>query len=245
MLSSLGPVVGAAVALFGQARADAFSYDYSTYQGGRYGTRPSQTFQSSPVVAPLIQVNSWDKGAADPAPYLFVTTSIKGAGPMIYSAEDLSLVYADMSYVSAWNARVQAYRGENFLTFWEGDTIGGRGEGYCLMFDETYTLRHNLSATSDLGALMDVHECKLTADGTALISVYKEVGPLDLTAFGGPADGSLMDSFFQEIDVASGKAIFTWQASAHFQLSDSLMPYGDVWDWFHLNSVDKVWEDSP
>lgn len=72
-----------------------------------------------------------------------------------------------------------------------------------------------------------------------------DVQQVDLTALGGPADGEIWDSVFQEIDIETGKAIFQWRASEHFSVTDSFHPRGDdgahgrPYDFFHINSVEK------
>jgi Arylsulfotransferase (ASST) len=51
-----------------------------------------------------------------------------------------------------------------------------------------------------------------------LITAY-ERKPWDLSAIGGPRNGTLLDSVFQEIDIATGKEVFTWRASEHFAIT--------------------------
>ena len=90
----------------------------------------------------------------------------------------------------------------------------------------------------------DLHEFRFTEDGTALITVY-DVHPANLTAFGGPQNGYILDSLFQEINIETGELIFQWRASEHYSLADSYHfvdgrgSCGDPWDFFHINSVEK------
>lgn len=62
-----------------------------------------------------------------------------------------------------------------------------------------------------------------------------------------------METYFQEIDVATNTLLFQWRASDHVDLHDSFWVPGirglsqklqgtrkdDSWDYFHLNSVEK------
>jgi len=91
----------------------------------------------------------------------------------------------------------------------------------------------------------------MTANDTVLITVYKSVSNYDLTPLGGPSNGTLLDSGFQEIDIATNTSLFTWWASEHFNLSDSYAPYAEYLknpnprgiDFFHLNSIQKIGND--
>lgn len=93
----------------------------------------------------------------------------------------------------------------------------------------------------------DIHEFHITPDDTALMTVYYP-SPADLTSVGGPQDGWLLDSIFQEIDVESGELIFEWHASHHITVDstmrtamgsdDGTTPSSGL-DYFHINSIDK------
>lgn len=110
--------------------------------------------------------------------------------------------------------------------------------------DSTYKVIHQVSAVGkDIRG--DLHEFKLTKDGTALVSVYN-VTNADLSPMGRPVDGWINDSIFQEIDIATGELLFEWKASEHFNPNDSFMthPLAGYWqsipfDFFHINSIEK------
>jgi hypothetical protein len=86
----------------------------------------------------------------------------------------------------------------------------------------------------------DLHEFRITPEGTALITVY-EIIDADLTPFGHEADGKIWDSLIQEIDLETGQLIFQWRASEHHELTETMrdIPNADPFDWFHINSIDK------
>lgn len=233
--------------LAGSALADVPWYtDAEAYNAGALGDAPNQTFHSSPIVAPVFLVNSLNTKEIDSAPYLFLDWRFDGAAsPMMFRADDLSLVYAGQQYPQTKNSRVQKIRGERLLTFWEGTEETRYGNGRCLAFDKEYNLRYSVTPVGlTSGALTDLHECQETDDDTVLISIYEPV-PFDLTPVGGPADGMLMDCLFQEIDPRTNKLIFEWRASEHNSLADTAstveqntLPAG--FDFYHLNSVAKV-----
>jgi hypothetical protein len=90
----------------------------------------------------------------------------------------------------------------------------------------------------------DLHEIQLTPRGTALIMAYRIV-PHDLSGVGGPKAGKVVDNVVQEVDVASGRALFTWHSLGHVGLDESYSPPpkkdGEEseapFDYFHVNSV--------
>ncbi len=136
--------------------------------------------------------------------------------------------------------RVQSYRGESVLTWWQGQshTGAGHGEGVDYIVDRSYRLIATVNAGNGLAA--DTHEFRLTPQGTALILVYRAL-PYDLSAVGGAADGAVFDGIVQEIDVASGAVLFEWHSLDHVGLDESHAPVptaaGSVYDYFHINAV--------
>ena len=135
--------------------------------------------------------------------------------------------------------RVQSYRGESVLTFWEGQshTGPGHGEGVDYIYDHGYRLIATVNAGNGLAA--DTHEFRLTPEGTALITVYNQV-PRDLSSVGGPVNGSVFDGVVQEVDVATGAVRFEWHSLDHVGLDESHAPVptdGSTYDYFHVNAA--------
>jgi hypothetical protein len=140
----------------------------------------------------------------------------------------------------ATDFRVQSYRGRPVLTWWQGSNHEGpgHGQGVDYVVDSSYRIVATVVAGNGLDA--DSHELRLTDRGTALITAYHVV-PRDLSAFGGPANGSVYDGIVQEIDVASGRVLLEWHSLDHVPLSDSFAPVpraaDSPWDYFHINAV--------
>lgn len=164
------------------------------------------------------------------------------------------------------NVRVQEYAGRPVLTWWMG-TINrsGYGVGTNHIVDSAYRPVATVAAGSGLAA--DLHEFLLTPEGTALITAYRTV-PADLRAVGGPAQGFVLESVVQEIDVRTGAVVFDWRSLDHVGIEESfatLLPQvptmspgpsanlpsapsaspmaspgseGAPYDYFHVNSVD-------
>ncbi|KAI0541705.1 ASST-domain-containing protein [Xylaria digitata] len=91
---------------------------------------------------------------------------------------------------------------------------------------------------------MGMHECQLTVEGSAIV-VLKEIISFNLTEVGGPENGRILDNIIQEIDVETGKLLWTWRASDHYDISESYKEYTDglgAYDYIHINSVEKTSE---
>jgi hypothetical protein len=142
----------------------------------------------------------------------------------------------------AYDLRVQRYHGKPVLTWWrQVDTP--RFDGEVVIMDRSY---RTIATVATHGIPGDPHEATLTPHGTALLIGYRTV-PRDLTDFNGPRHGWVREGVVQEVDVATGRVLFTWNSLAHIPLTDSRTPlpadeYGagtkdDPWDYAHVNSV--------
>src|ERR1700722_17103887 len=134
------------------------------------------------------------------------------------------------------NFRVQSYRGERVLTWWEGVIEYGHGVGEYVIADSSYRTIRRVQAARGLHG--DLHEFVITPRDTALLTSYVITGA-DLTAVGGPRKGTSQDAIFQEIDLASGKVLLEWHSLDRIPLEESYAPVeAENWDFFHINSVD-------
>jgi hypothetical protein len=137
--------------------------------------------------------------------------------------------------------QVQAYRGKDVLTWWQGTggpAYGGTGGGVCTVT----SLDHAQVATVKADGIYhpDTHEFRITPSNTALITSYVTVTH-DLSSIGGSASGLVSNSYCEEVDIASGRVLFRWSALDHVALTDSYVPVSPgatrPWDFFHINSI--------
>ncbi|HTC60066.1 MAG TPA: arylsulfotransferase family protein [Solirubrobacteraceae bacterium] len=186
-------------------------------------------------------------------PSLTVTRSEQGAsGDPIFIAPynipvgQVGAVIVDASGQPIWenpledkvtaNFRVQSYRGEPVLTWWEGAIEYGHGVGEYVIADSAYRTVRRVQAARGLHG--DLHEFVITPRNTALLTSYV-ITPADLTSVGGPRKGTIQDAIFQEIDLASGKVLLEWHSLDRIPLEESYAPVeAENWDFFHINSVD-------
>lgn len=95
----------------------------------------------------------------------------------------------------------------------------------------------------------DSHEFHITPQDTALITIYQK-HQTDCRGLGLGKSCWIQDGLFQEIDIETGDLIFEWRASDHIRQGDVFSypnrkdGYGkskkDAFDFFHINSVDKI-----
>jgi Arylsulfotransferase (ASST) len=163
------------------------------------------------------------------------------SGPMILEPDGALVWFKPLpTHTEATNLQVQEYEGKPVLTWWQGNiTEHGFGLGEGVIADDTYTDIEHVRAGNGLQA--DLHEFQLTPQGTALITAYEPIY-CDLSAEGGPEDGAVTDSVFQEIDVKTGLVMYEWTSVDHVGLSESYEHASTssiAWpfDFFHLNSI--------
>ncbi|HEY6714282.1 MAG TPA: arylsulfotransferase family protein [Rubrobacter sp.] len=138
--------------------------------------------------------------------------------------------------VDAMNFKVQTYKGEPVLTWWEG-LHTGYGQGEYVIYDHSYREIKRFGAGN--GYEGDHHEFLITPEDTALITIYSKV-PRDLSGAGGPVDGVVLDGIAQEVDIETGDVLFEWHSLEHVGLDNS---YTKPYDYFHINSIDVYDED--
>ncbi len=202
--------------------------------------KPSSRFASAPELdPPLAEVVVPSAGTAAGLVAVTPWNPSGQRGPLLLDDDAQPVWFRDVSPHAASNLQVQHYGGQPVLTWWEGRLLSlGYGEGEYHLVGPDYHEVTTVRAADGFSG--DLHEFLITPEGTALFTAYK-THPADLTSVGGSENGVLLDSYLQEIDVASGRVLFTWQASKHVALNESYSspPVGKApYDFFHLNSID-------
>lgn len=217
------------------------------------------SFVSEPNLHPMkITVNTFNPGtSSEPiflAPYGFSNDAMYGQpGSLMLDNEGNPIWFRPLSSPNLMNTdfRTQTYNGSPVLTFWQGTLAspptytnapaGSSEPGSCYyILDNTYAVIQTVTAQK--GFTSDIHEFLLTPRNTALLLSTKVV-PMDLTPYGGPADGYVQDFAIQEIDLHTNQLLFFWDALDHISLNDSYEPAAsavsssNIWDAFHLNAI--------
>lgn len=179
--------------------------------------------------------------------YLFLAPyqGAGSAGPMI-AEQDGGLVWFHPlpAGISATNFHVQSYEGHPVLTWWQGRILEvGFGQGEDEIYNTAY--QHLATVRAGNGYHADLHEIRLTPEGTAWIDVFDPI-EMNLSREHGLADGVLTDSVIEEIDIKTGLVMWEWHALAHIPPTDSHnAPSRSQWPWdyVHINSVDPRGEE--
>jgi hypothetical protein len=189
-----------------------------THTSASTGT-PGETdaFLTAPGLNPPVINVTQLAGAASQPEYIFVAPrgylgkSVGESGLMIVDRTGRLVWFGPPVGGTPLNFACQQYRGKPVLTWSAGfvNTVGVTyGKSY--IADSSYRLIATVQAGN--GAQTDLHEFKLTPQGTALITAHRKVSA-DLTSVGGPAKGWVLASVAQEVDVATGKVLFEWTTS--------------------------------
>ncbi len=206
---------------------------------------PTRVFRSRPDLRPPpVEVTTLAPGTA--AGYLFAASK-NGPGESHPSQDGLMILGNDGQPVwfrpvakeaeDAMDFKVQRYRGEPVITWWQG-THGGFGRGEFVV-DGSY--REVARVRAGNGYAGDHHEFLITVRDTALIGIYGEA-TRDLSSLGGRADGVVLEGVVQEIDIGTGEVLFEWHSLEHVGFDESVYELSpdteEAFDYFHINSID-------
>lgn len=110
-----------------------FHSNLSWYDLGLSGFGPTRAYASFEYESPVVEISQWGSGC-DPR-FTFLGPrgdSIVHPGPMILDAAG-DLVWMKYNPGITQDLKVQRYRGEDYLTYWEGKEVEGRGKGSWFM----------------------------------------------------------------------------------------------------------------
>jgi Arylsulfotransferase (ASST) len=204
-----------------------------------------QHFLSRPELRPPTVTVTTDTGAQAPGDIFLAPYAGPGQyGPMILNGAGDLVWFKTIPHGSrAADLRVQSFAGQPVLTWWQDPLLaGGRRDAGIVIADSSYQDIAIVRAGN--GYQPDLHAFEITPRGTALFTVYDAIR-CNLSPYGGPADGAVADTLFQEIDLRTGLVRSEWHALDHVALTDSYMPVGhggtpvSPWDYFHINAVSE------
>jgi hypothetical protein len=204
-----------------------------------------QHFLSRPELRPPTVTVTTDTGAQAPGDVFLAPYAGPGQyGPMILDGAGDLVWFKTIPHGSrAADLRVQSLEGRPVLTWWQDPLLaGGRSDAGIVIADSSYQDIAIVRAGN--GYQPDLHAFEITPRGTALFTVYDAIR-CNLSPDGGPADGAVADTLFQEIDLRTGLVRSEWHALDHVALTDSYQPIGhggtpvSPWDFFHINAVSE------
>jgi hypothetical protein len=176
-------------------------------------------------------------------------------GPVLLDGRARPLWFLPMRQ-ETFNFEQQTYEGHPVLVWFQeprafappGSTPEGQiGSGQVVIYDEHYRRIATIKAVSPW--MTDLHDGWITG-GDIWITVVRTVPGQDLSPYGGPRDGTVLDAGLQEFQISSGRLLRTWDAlnpagRPNVPLSASEEPVvgpgkPGPWDAYHLNSVQAL-----
>ncbi|MHB1432361.1 MAG: MFS transporter [Streptosporangiaceae bacterium] len=240
--------LGAAVLIAAFVLVDATAAGAPAAPIGAYTTRGAYTFVSAPGLHPpkLDTDTATEKSELAPG-YILLTNfydltqhpMIGQSGPLIVD-NDLNPVWFRPVPVSevASDLALQTYQGKPALSWWQGTitNTGATESGEYVVVNQHYQTIATLKGAD--GWVLTLHS--LVIDGQdAWVTANKNV-PMNLTRYGGAANGAIVDSAVQEYNLKTGRLVRSWDAYRHLPLADSYANppvNGFPWDVYHVNSI--------
>ena len=200
-----------------------------------------QHYASAPSLTPsTVHITTPAKTGAAPGDLFLAPYQGNGTpGPMIAEQNGALVWFKPLpAGETATNTQVQQYEGKPVLTWWQGRVLEvGFGQGEDEIYDTSY--QHVATVKAGNGYHADLHEIRLTPEGTAWVDEFDPI-EMNLSSYHGKSDGVLTDSIVQEIDVKTGLVMWEWHALGHIPISESNNPapkYSYPWDYVHINSI--------
>lgn len=159
-------------------------------------------------------------------------------GAMIVDGRGHLVWFRRAEHSASFDLEVQHYQGHPVLTWWHGNVYNGHGvNGQDMIMGQSYQTMHIVTAGH--GYTSDLHEFKITPQGTALIDAFVPVR-MNLSSYHGPKNGTVYDGVIQEIDIRTNHVLWEWHSLGHIPLSASYAhpTTSQPWDYLHLNSID-------
>jgi hypothetical protein len=229
---------------FAVATQDVLPYSKPSSPSGR-DYNEKQHFRSRPDLEPpgivvTTHTPQAEQGDIFAAPY----TGPGPPGPMIFDGSGKLVWFEPLpkGVAAATNLQVQQLGGQPVLSWWQGYIPPqGFGEGEEIIDNSSYQRIGRVRAGN--GYKADLHDFKITPQGTALLTVFNPID-CNLSVVGGPSGGAVTDSVFEEIDMQTGLVRREWHSLDHVPLGDSysLATHASKkwpFDYFHINSIDQ------
>jgi hypothetical protein len=206
--------------------------------GSNPRARGTSSYRSRPDLhPPAVKVKTASSDAS--LGYLFMApkTWPGQSGPMIFDEHGQIVWFHPLPRgFRTYNFRTATYLDKPVVTWWQGRKPQWRSGGTGMIAGPSYRVIATVKGGN--GYRVNIHEFRLTPQGTALILGYSAVG-WDLRAVGGRSNHPVYDGIAMEIDIKTGRVLFEWHALGHIPLKDSYVRLRDGrrWDYVHLNTV--------
>jgi hypothetical protein len=199
--------------------------------------RDTHHFVSRPdLKPPKIDVLRPAAGTAPGHVFIAPSSGPGQRGVLIVDDDGEPVWFQPTPHKAATNLQAALYKGQPVLTWWEGKTEHGLGDGDHVVFDQSY--REVARFPAGGGKSADLHEFFLTPDGTAMVAAW-DLRTLDLSTTGqGHGPKQVVEGIVQELEVPSAKVLFEWRSLDHVPTTETYAGVGNLFDYFHINSID-------
>jgi hypothetical protein len=197
---------------------------------------PATPSTPTSMALPAIRITTARSGIApgvlfaNPHPARAKNASWTG-GPMIY--DNAGHVIWFMPNPKVHVTLPVTYKGQPALAYHlTTGFVGGWSVGHWVVLNQSY------QQIGTIGNGVDHHELLLVDNGTmAYVDSYHSV-KYDLSKFGGPVNGTVVEPVIQEINLASGNVVWEWHGLPHVPVAETYRSLQDKSvDYFHLNSI--------
>jgi hypothetical protein len=193
---------------------------------------PYQHFRSRPDLRPPpIRILRHTRRTSSGYVFIAPKKDVAQAGPLILNNRGQIVWFLPVASPGVTDFRLQHYRGRPVLTWWRGRSEDSDDVGRYSIYDSSYRLVKHVQPANGLSG--DMHEFVITPRNTALMTLSHRVSV---------KGRSVLEGAFQEIDLASGRAVFEWHSIDHVRLVDSYyrLPRKPdrIYDYFHINSIE-------
>jgi hypothetical protein len=177
------------------------------------------------------------RGAAPGLVFLAPSSGPGQRGSLIFDDAGEPVWFRPVAHKTVTDFKVQQLHGRPVLTWWEGLSVRGLGEGEWVVADTSYRELARFSAARGLDG--DLHELTISPWNTALVT-SNEVKTWDLRGVGGSARGRVVGGIVQELALPSGRLLWEWHSLDHVAVTETAIRAkpGPRFDCFHINSID-------
>ena len=205
----------------------------SSPRGVRFPAAPGdnlQRFVSRPdLKPPKVAVLQRAPGAAPGSIFLAPSSGPGQRGALILDATGELVWFHPVAHKAVTDFKVQRLHGEPVLTWWEGKSRNGLGDGEWVVLDASY--RELARFTTARGLHGDLHEFQITQENTALV-LSNEVRPWH--------GGTVVGGVVQELALPGARLLWEWRSLDHVGVAETMIRAkpGPRFDYFHSNAID-------
>ncbi len=193
-------------------------------------TAESVTFESRPDIALAAPTLTTTTTGQEDSGLLLTTpgAGYGGSGAAIYDNSGQLVWYAEGAYN---NLHEITWQGEPALAVHFAS--GGQSEYQVL--NSSY---QEVASFTTSGSATDLHDMKLSPDGSHVLLMSYVTTPYDLSPWGGSSNAQVINGVVQEIELATGQVTFEWESLEEVPIDETTEPLTAPFvDWIHLNSL--------